>query len=431
MTVEPQPNVFVGIDWGTRAHEVCALNAQTLALSRLNVPNTTAGLESLIRWLSDQVGGNLSRLAVALERPDGRVVEALLDREIPTYTLNPKQLDRFRDRFSPAGAKDDRRDAHVLADAMRTDRRAFRRVLPDPPDLVLLRGLVRQDDDLRIRETALGNQLREQLGRYYPQMLDLLSDRPDPFLWDLWELAPTPQQALKASRRAVAARLHKHHIRRLDLDTVMRALGEPPPRVSAATGQAATQAIRMLLPQMRLAHAQRAECGRQIDLLLKAQEAPHGGNKDQHPDAAILRSLPGVGRVVLARMLTEGAEAIRLRDLSRLRALGGSAPVTKRSGKSRSVQMRRACSARLRFAFYHWARIAIQRDPRSSAHYRELRTRGQTHGRALRGVVDRLLAVAVAMLRAGTLYDPARRPVGAAGRSGAARPALDPSTMTT
>jgi transposase len=401
--------VFVGIDWATRAHEVCALDEAGSILGRHEFPNTPEGLEALVGWIRDCAGGQGAAIAVAIERPDGLVVEALLDHEIAVYTINPKQLDRFRDRFTPAGAKDDRRDARVLADALRTDRRAFRRVLADPPEIVALRGLVREDDTLRIEETALSHRLCDLLGRYHPRLLELVADRVDPLLWDLWELAPTPGAAGAVSRRAVGAALRRHRIRRLDTEAVMRALTAPAPRVAEATVTMAEQAVRRLLPRLRLAHAQRQECGHRIDELLKGLEAPRAGGSGQPTDAAILRSLPGVGRVVAARVLTEGAEAIRQRDLTRLRTLGGSAPVTKRSGKACRVEMRRACSGRLRYAYYHWARTAVQNDPHSHEHYAALRGRGQSHGRALRGVVDRLLAVAVAMLRSGTLYDPALR----------------------
>jgi transposase len=411
MTVPSEPVVLVGIDWATRAHEVCVLDGTRQILGRKSFLNTPVGLEALVGWLIERAGGDPAAVAVAIERPDGLVVEALLDRGIAVFTLNPKQLDRFRDRFSAAGAKDDRRDAMVLADALRTDRHAFRRVTPDPADVAALRGLVREDDALRIEETALSNRLRDYLGRYYPQLLSLAADRTDPLLWDLWELAPTPQDAATVSRRAVAALLRRHRIRRLDVAAVMEALTGPAPRVADATVAASAPVIRRLLPRLRLAHVQRRDCGRQIEALLKAMEEPTVGAREQHSDAAILRSLPGVGRVVLARVLTEGAEAIRHRDLSRLRALGGSAPVTERSGKTCHVQMRRACSAHLRFADYHWARTAVQNDERGAAHYRALRGRGKSHGRALRGVVDRLLSVAVAMLRARTLYDVSLRPV--------------------
>lgn len=411
MTVSLQPVVFVGIDWATRAHEVCALDVERKILGRKSFLNSTEGLTALIDWMIELAAGFPAAIAVAIERPDGLVVEALLDRDIAVFTLNPKQLDRFRDRFSAAGAKDDRRDALVLADSLRTDRRAYRRVTQDPADVVMLRGLVREDDTLRIDETALSNRLRDYLGRYYPQFLELATDRIEPWLWALWELAPTSREAATVSQNAVADVLRRARIRRLDAATVMKALAGPAPRVSDATVAASVEVIRRLIPQLKLMHTHRRECGQRIEALLKALEAPTGEaeGKDQHSDAAILRSLPGVGRIVLARMLTEGAEAIRLRDLSRLRALGGSAPVTERSGKTCRVIMRRACSARLRFAYYHWARTAMQNDPRSKAHYHDLRQRGRSHGRALRGVADRLLSVAVAMLRKRKLYDKSLR----------------------
>lgn len=407
MSTAVEPSLFVGIDWATRTHEVCALDGSRTILGKRSIPNTAVGLADLVQWLLQLAGGDPARLAVAIERPDGPVVETLLAAGIPVFALNPKQLDRFRDRHCVAGSKDDRRDALVLADALRTDRHHFRRVTAAAADLVALRGLVRSDDDLRTSEGRLDNQFQDHLRRYYPQFLELAGGRPAPWLWDLWDLAPTPQRAGTLSPRAVAGLLRRHRIRRLTAAGVLEQLRSPAVQVSDATAAAAVEAIALVLPRLRLVHSQRRACGRRIDAVLKAlatAEVP-----GQHPDAAILGSLPGVGRVVLARVLTEGAEAIRLRDLNRLRALGGTAPVTRRSGQAHQVLMRRACSARLRFAFYHWGRVAMQRDPRSGEHYRELRRRGHSHGRALRGVVDRLLAMAVAMLRAGTLYDPARR----------------------
>jgi transposase len=120
----------------------------------------------------------------------------------------------------------------------------------------------------------------------------------------------------------------------------------------------------------------------------------------------ILRSLPGVGRIVLATLLAEAFEALQRRDDRALRCLAGVAPVTKRSGKSRLVLMRQAAHVRLRNAVYHWARVAVQHDPRSQAKDAALRARGHGHGRALRSVADRLIGVACAMLEAKTTFDP-------------------------
>jgi transposase len=433
MTAASDVVVLVGIDWATVAHEVCALDGSGQVVGRKTVPNTPDGLEALVRWLVILAGGDMTKIAVAIERPDGLVVEALLDYQIAVYTLNPKQLDRFRDRFRVAGAKDDPSDAKVLADALRTDRHAFRLVLSLPRDVVVLRGLAREDDTLRIEENTLSNRLADCLGRYYPQILSLVPDRVDPFLWELWELVPTAEAGAAVSREAIVSLLRRHRIRRLDVEIVMQALTAPAARVAAATVEATVQVIRRLLPRLRLVHAQRKECARQMEAQLEAMDAASAVESRQHSDAAILRSLPGVGTIVAARVLSEGADAIRLRDLSRLRALGGSAPVTQRSGKRCHVKMRRACSGWLRFAYYHWARTAIQRDEYTMRHYRELRARGKSHGRALRGVVDRLLIVAMAMLRKGALYDPNQRLIGRSNqkrrtKSRRARPERQPAT---
>ena len=150
---------------------------------------------------------------------------------------------------------------------------------------------------------------------------------------------------------------------------------------------------------------------RKLDALcakLADAEEPEPGQSPEQRDVTILRSLPGVGRIVLATLLAEAWEPLRTRDYHALRSLCGVAPVTRRSGKKCVVVMRKACHMRLRTAVYHWARVAIQHDELSKRRYKELRKRGHSHGRALRTVSDRLLAVACAMLRARTVFDPAR-----------------------
>ena len=161
---------------------------------------------------------------------------------------------------------------------------------------------------------------------------------------------------------------------------------------------------------MAITNRQLREAHRRLDGLCAKladgdREKPPGQEPEQR-DVTILRSLPGVGRIVLATLLAEASEPLRRRDYHALRPLSGVAPVTKRSGKRSIVIVRRACHMRLRGAVYHWARVAIQHDPLSRHRYAELRKRGHSHGRALRSVADRLLAVACAMLTRRTLFDP-------------------------
>jgi transposase len=131
--------------------------------------------------------------------------------------------------------------------------------------------------------------------------------------------------------------------------------------------------------------------------------------KAEHRDALLLQSLPGLGKLVCATMLAEASEPLENRDYSTLRALCGVAPVTRRSGKQYAVSMRHSCSRRLRTAIHYWAGGAVQRDPHWKSRYASLRASGHTHGRALRGIGDRLLATLVAVLRTRTPYNPERK----------------------
>ena len=166
------------------------------------------------------------------------------------------------------------------------------------------------------------------------------------------------------------------------------------------TVDAASAHIAAVAERVRLVNRQLKTVGRKLDALveqLAAPEADLGQPSEQH-DVAILRSLPGVGRIALATLLAEAHHAIRARDYHALRTLTGVAPVTKRSGKSCRVEMRQACSHRLRSAVYHWSRVAMQHDPRSRIRYSALRSRGHSHGRALRGVGGQLVVVVFSML---------------------------------
>lgn len=395
----------VGIDWGSQHHQVCIVDREGHGIED-RVPHTSAGLAALAERLAALSPGAPERVAVAIEVPRGAVVETLLERGVHVFAVNPKQLDRFRDRHSVAGAKDDRRDAWVLADALRTDQPSLRRVQADEPLLIELRELSRLDADLQQQLSRLSNRLREQLLRVRPDVLALCPAADEPWFWALLDLMRARAQPL--TRKAVSAVLKGHRIRRVTAEAVQAAVQVPPLQVAPGTLQAVGAHIAVLLPQLRLVQDQRQRTvGRRIDAVLAAlaQEDVAG----EHRDVTVLRSLPGVGRLVAATVLAEATRPLAERDYQTLRAQAGVAPVTRQSGKQATVVMRWACNGRLRNALYHWARVSAQVDAPSRAHYARLRARGHDHARALRGVVDRSLAVLMAMLTSRTLYDPARR----------------------
>jgi len=404
---------FVGIDWGSEAHQVCVLNAQGDPLGQRQVSHTAAALEELFGWLEKLTEGVLTSLAVAIEVPRGPLVETLLERGLTIFSLNPKQLDRFRDRYFPAGAKDDRRDAFVLASSLRTDRACFRRVRRDDPRIVRLRDLSRLEAELGTNFHRYVCQLREQLYRYYPQLLTLSPQADEPWIWTLLEAAPDAAKGRRLSEARIGKLLREHRVRRLHAAEVAAQLRAPGLALVPGTVEAASEHALLLVPHLRLLAQQRAALATRMEAVLeelqRAGEETSDGEKQQHRDVTILRSLPGVGRIVAATMLAEASGALAERDYHALRAYAGVAPLTRQSGKQSSVRMRRSCNARMRNAAYHWARVSMQHDAVSHEHYRRLRARGHSHGRALRGVADRLLAVLCAMLRSGTLFDASLR----------------------
>lgn len=402
---------FLGIDWGSEAHEFCLVDARGRLCGTRSVAHTATTVHEAVQWVQQQTGVASAQIAVGLETRWGVLVDTLLEQGFAVFAINPKQLDRFRDRFTAGGAKDDRRDAHAAADALRTDRRAFRRVHPDDPPIIHLRELCRLVEDLHEEEGRLANRLRDQLYRVHAAWLTLSPAADEPWLWTVLAAAPHPDTWAQLPRRRITPVLQQHRIRRVSAEDVLTALRQPRLTVAPGVADAVETRVASLVPQLVLVHEQRLTAERRIGRLLE-QLAPTeatDGERREHRDVEILQSLPGVGRIVTATMLTDATGPLAERDYPTLRAHAGTAPVTKRSGKRAFfVQMRYACKPRLRNALYHWSRVSIQHDPPARTYYDALRARGHSHARALRSVADRWLRILIAMLTTRTLYDVTR-----------------------
>lgn len=398
---------YAGIDWGSQSHCVFLTDGDGHRISDKIFAHSSEGLAEMATWLlAGAEAADPGQVLVAIEVPHGPVVETLLERGFAVHAINPKQLDRFRDRFTVAGAKDDRRDAIVMASSLRTDPHCFRTLLTVDPIVVELREWSRIAEELGRERTSLANRLQSLLWRYFPSLIELEPDLAAEWLLALLELAATPQKAARIHKSTTAKLLQRHRIRRLDADAVIAILRQPPLQVAAGTVEATSAHVLTVIPRLRLLNRQIKDAAQQIDRLTErlSQDDTPGQNKQR--DAVILASLPGIGRINLATLLAEACDALQRRDYPALRTLTGAAPVTRRSGKSHSVVRRLACNHRLANAVYHWARVAVQHDPRSRAKYTQLRSRGHSHGRALRSVADRLLNVACAMLRTGQTFQP-------------------------
>ena len=328
-------DVYVGVDWGTAQHQVTVLDAAGRVQHERVVAHEGEALQALARWLVALGAGR--PVAVALEVPRGAVVDGLLEQGCHVFALNPRQMDRFRDRYSAAGAKDDRRDARVLASALRTDPAAFRRLAPDDPAVRQLREWTRIDAEVGTDLRRLASRLREQLLRYYPQALRLCPAGDEPWFWALLERAPTPAAAQRLRPSAVAALLRQYHIRRQTAADVLAALHATPVVVAPGTTEAASAHLALLLPRLTLLATQQRTCAAQLERSLTALAA--AGEQQGHRDVTILRSLPGVGKKVAATMLAEAAPLLATRAYHQLRAYGGVAPVTRQSGKRHTLPL--------------------------------------------------------------------------------------------
>jgi len=252
--------------------------------------------------------------------------------------------------------------------------------------------------------------------RYYPQMISLGRWHEEPWLWSLFDKSPTPNEVASLSALKIERILRKHKIRRHEAREVFERLSSVALPVAPGVAAAVSERIGLLLPMLRVAHEQRTSCSTQLAKLFVQEREPHGDESSDtgHSDAAIVLSFPGIGIHNGAAMLAEAHVALQLRDYQAFRRRAGAAPVSKRTGGKQNkpkVIQRRACSQPLRNAVYHWTRTAAQCEPRARSHYVALRAQGHSHGRALRGIGDRLIKSLMAALKSGQLYDPNRRQV--------------------
>src|SRR2546430_574266 len=288
---------YVGIDWGSQQHQVCVLDRDRHVVGERVVDHDGSSLAQLATWRWALSAGHPQRVAVAIEVPRGAMVEGLIERGFHVFAMTPKQLARFRDRHTMSGAKDDRRDAFVLADSVRTDQPSLRRLQLDASQLLLLRELSRAEETLLAEFRRSANRLRDQVHRLYPQMLHLCSGADASWLWDLIDLAPTPAHAARLSKEQRQRVLKAHRLRRVKATEVLTCLQASALPVAPGAAEAAQVHCAFLLPCLRVLAEQLRSCAQQGEALLKTlAEAPDetGGPSD----VAVLYFLSRGGRQI-------------------------------------------------------------------------------------------------------------------------------------
>jgi transposase len=396
-------DVFCGIDWAEDHHDIALVNRDGGLVARLRVSDDAAGLARLLELLAAHGDSAEVPVPVAIETPRGLLV-ACLRATRPVYPVNPMAVARYRDRHSVAGRKSDHGDAVVLANVLRTDLHAHR---PLPADSELAQAvavLARAQQDAVWDRVQAQNKLRSHLREYFPGFLAAFAaakggiTRPEARA--VLAAAPTPADAAKLTPAQLRALLRKAgRSRGIDAEAArlrgafrqeqMRQL----PLVEQAMGRQSLALLRQL----------DAACASADDLEQAAVES-----FSQHPDAGIITSFPGIGALTGARVLAEiGDDRSRFQDARGLKAYAGAAPVTRASGKSRSVTHRRVKNNRLAAAGYIWAFSAITASPGARAHYDRRREAGDRHAAAQRNLFGRLLGCLHHCLATGQHYDEA------------------------
>jgi transposase len=347
------------------------------------------------------------QVAVAVEDCNNVVVDALLDLDFAIFSINPKQADRFRDRMSAAGAKDDRRDALVLARALYTDMEFFQRRPPRTELETKMRVYRRREATMAEEGRRLSSQLYALVQRLDPTLLTLCAGADEAWFWSLF-LAVSNNPRLTTSK--VTALLKKEGKRKLDelVPTVMAVVGnEHRARATKSMTSIVMVEATTLITVLRAIEAQRLKALKDLTAFVEDEGRRHSVVDDGRTvpsTVAILLSMPGVGVKTAADLVADVTPLLRRDKVELLRAVTGVAPVTKQSGKSRQVSMRRACNGRLRNAMFHAAQAAVRHDPTFKRYLEKLLAAGHGRPRALRSVADKMLRVLVAMLSDGSLY---------------------------
>src|SRR3954451_10371545 len=382
VTAVPTEAVVAGVDWASTDHAVCVIDAAGTVLWRHTISHSRAGLSRLTTRL-----GELGVSRVGIERPDGPVVEALLDAGLPVAVVPPRQVKNLRSRYTRAG-KDDRFDAYVLADAMRTDGHRFVDLTRDSAPTVGLRALVRARQDLVEIRVGLVNQLRATLELAFPAAVGLFCDLHSPIARAFLRRFPTAAEAAVLDEDSMAAWLGAEgYSGRTPAAGFLDRLRAPPARLTGRAGRPAPAAgprapsppprrhvTLALLASIDAIEAQAAELTRRIKEALA-----------QHPDAPIFTSLPRAGQIRAAALLAEIGDARgRYPDAPTLAAAAGVCPYTDESGKHRSVLFRFKADTKLRRALTDFADDSRHASPWAADVYARARARGMRHPQAVR-----------------------------------------------
>ena len=392
--------VFLGIDWAEKHHDACLLAEDGRSLGAIRIADSIEGLRDLGALVAEHADSP-EEVVVGIETDRGLLVQGLIAAGYQVYAINPLAVSRYRDRHNLSGAKSDAADAKLLADVVRTDRHNHRPVAGDSELAEAVKVLARAHQNLVWTRQRHLNQMRSALREYFPGLLEVVGpDRGWPDALAVLEVAATPAEARRLSVTRIRNALRRGgRARNLDsrAEAIHEALSRPGLEQQAVLAEAYGSTVRAL-----------AAVVRQLDVEIARLEARVTARFEQHPDAEILGSLPGLGTVLGARVLAEfGDDPNRYDHARSRRCYAGTAPITKASGTRKVVMARFVRNPRLVNACHLWAFSAIRWSPGARTYYDALRKRGKSHHQALRALANRLVGIMHGCLASRRAYDEA------------------------
>jgi len=389
--------IFVGVDWAEAHHDVHVADEDGRRLAKARLPE---GVDGIARF-HELVGGHVddpAGVVIGIETDRGLFVTALVAAGYQVYAVNPMSTSRYRDRHSTSGAKSDAGDAQVLSDMVRTDRHNHRLVAGDSQGVEAIKILARAHQSMVWSRGRQTNLLRSTLREFYPAALVAFEDLASPDALEVLRIAPTPTLGAVLSRSKIAAALRRGgRQRRMDERSaeIQAALRSPqlqaPAAVATAMGASVSASVAVI-----------AEMAAQTAHL--AEELTSGF--EQHPDAEVVRSLPGLGTILGARVLGEfGDEPNRYATPKCRKNYAGTSPITRASGTKRAVLARHVRNKRLADAIHLWAFASLSASPGARAYYDARRAAGDGHHQALRTLGNRLVGILHGCLASHAAYD--------------------------
>jgi transposase len=397
LSLKDQPLYFVGIDWAAAEHAVCVLDQTGRKVTAFTIDHTAAGFARLATRLGKL--GDVNRIPIAIERPDGRLVDTLLEAGHPVLPVKPTAIKSWRENEVPSGAKSDPGDAYVIADYLRIRFHRLRPAAPLSGHTKGLRAVVRTRGDLVETRVAATNQLAALLDAHWPGAKAIFADIESAIALAFLTQYPTAASAARLTEKQLAAFCSQHGYS-----------GRKPAAVLLARLRSAPHGTLdpVVSEGIRAAVLAQVDVITALNAAIKDLDRATAERMDAHPDGAVFRSFPRAGTINAAQILAEWGDA---RDAfthpDAIAALAGITPVTKASGKHRGVSFRWACNKRLRVAITTFAANSRFASPWAAEIYNRARASGKDHPHATRILARAWVRVIWRCWQNGTPYDPA------------------------